>query len=52
MTINKFCQLMRRKLVTFEHHIIIKQKIDLNESKSAKEWFGLLATWIKFYSEQ
>jgi len=52
LNINDFCSKMRRKLVSFEHHIVVKEKIDIYENKSAKEWFQIMVKWIKFYSKQ
>jgi len=46
VNINNFCYKMRRKLVSFEHYIIIKQKNDIEERKSIIEWFGIMVEWM------
>jgi len=51
LTISEFCYRIRRKLVIFEHYIIMKKEIDINETKHPKEWFAMFVEWIKFLPE-
>jgi len=51
LTIQEFCDRMRRYLVSFEHYVVVIKKNDLNERRGAKEWFSLLVEWIVFEDE-
>ncbi len=46
MTIEEFCYAIRRKLVSFEHFIVIKQKIDVHEKKTMKKWYSIMVKWF------
>ena len=47
MTIQQFCDLIKRKLTTFEHYCVVVERQDVNKRRSLVEWLEILFKWLK-----
>lgn len=52
MKVDKFCELLKRYSIKFEHHHICTLKEDLNDEKHFGVWMHLYGKYLmEFYNE-
>jgi len=47
--IDKFCNLLKRYTIKFEHHHVCKLKEDLNDEKIFREWLHMYGKYLIEY---